>query len=706
MNDLAAAYRAQGWAPVRIPPLAKAPVDRDWPTIDYQPEHFQTGDNIGVKLGEPSGDLVDVDLDCLEAVRLAPLFLPPTITFGRSSKPRSHWLYRSPGVKTWKPKRAKVELRSTGVQTVFPGSVHETGEAIGWYDVPNEGPAALPANVLRAHVCRLALGSLLLRLIEPLQRASGVHDFLLALAGGLKRSGWTVDDTLDLVQRSIGLDEPHREAAVRDTFAQADETTGWPTVTELVGPPDAKALQRLAEDDSLGLDVPVPTSEAAVISGYVLNDTGNATRLLAVFGEDLRYTEGVGWMRWDGLRWAISDGPWPEATMCALAIMTEGLATSGSAGKALIEHGRQSGNANRLRGCLEIASHDPAVRVEADALDADQWALNCLNGTVDLRTGELRGHSRGDLITKLCPVPYDLTATCPRFDRFLLEAMGDNTELAAYLLRFLGYGITGSTREHVFGLWHGATGGNGKSTLIDLLSYVLDDYAITVAPDLLLQQPNSQHSTGLLDFRGARLVLSNEAPEGKRWNESLVKRLTGGDVIRARRMRQDFIEFTPSHTLIVAANARPLVREQGPAFWRRVNLLPWDVSFTGREDKQLLTTLRSEAAGVLRYLIAGCLAWQQAGLSPPIQITAAGNDYRESQDTLGGFVQDAITSKTGNAIAKSAIYSAYRQWATTGGEPYLLSARSFHRQLAERQFRTTKRQGTRCYVDIEITRSF
>lgn len=705
MRDLVAAYRAQGWAPVRIPPLSKAPVDRDWPAIEYGPEHFAPGDNIGVKLGEPSDDLVDVDLDCLEAVRLAPAFLPPTITFGRASKPRSHWIYRSPGVKTWKPKRAKVELRSTGVQTVFPGSTHETGEPIEWYDVPNSGPAPLPANVLRAHVCRLALGSLLLRLIEPLQRASGVHDFLLALAGGLKRSGWNADAALDLVARSIGLDEPHREAAIRDTFTN-EETTGWPTVTELVGPPDAKALQRLAEDDSMGFAVPAPVAEAETVSGYVLNDTGNATRLLAAFGENLRYAEGIGWLRWDGLRWEISDGPWPEATMCALAIMNEGLSTSGSAGKALIEHGRQSGNANRLRGCLEIASHDPAVRVTVDVLDADQWALNCTNGTVDLRTGELRAHAREDLITKLCPVPYDPAATCPRFDRFLLETMDGDTELAAYLLRFLGYGITGSTREHVFGLWHGATGGNGKSTLIDLLSYVLDDYAITVAPDLLLAQPNSQHSTGLLDFRGARLVLSNEAPEGKRWNESLVKRLTGGDVIRARRMRQDFIEFTPSHTLIVAANARPLVREQGPAFWRRVNLLPWAVSFTGREDKQLPATLRSEAAGVLRYLVAGCLAWQHAGLLPPAQIVAAGDDYRESQDTLGAFVQDAIAPKSGNAIAKSAIYNAYRQWATQGGEPYLLSARSFHRQLAERQFRTTKRQGTRCYVDVEITRTF
>jgi len=713
MRELIASYVAQGWAPVWIPPLSKAPRDRDWTKRDYQPDHWYDGDNVGIKLGDASGGLVDVDLDCAEAVQLASLFLPPTATFGRASKPRSHWLYRAPETKTWKPKRAAVELRSTGAQTVFPPSVRGVSdrdppgsvpEEIAWYDWPEAGPVTIDPAELRAHVCRLALGAMLLRLLPPLQEAHGVHDFLLAFAGGLRRAGWTADAAVDLVARSIGLDEPHREPAIRDTFAAEENTTGWPTVTELVGPPDAKALQKLAEDSSLRLQQIQPAAKAAIVSGYTLNDLGNAGRLVDLFGEHLRFIEGIGWLRWDGQRWAPSDGPWAEASWISQTLIAEGHALGNAAGKALIEHGRQSGNARRLAASLEIASHRPEVRLHPDDLDRDPWLLNCTNGTIDLRTGVLHEPNREHLITKMVPVAYDERAECPRFDQFLRETMAGDLELMAYLLRFLGYGITGLTSEHVFGLWYGPIGRNGKGTLIRALLHVLGDYAITIAPELLLHQLGTQHSTGLLDFRGARLALSNEAPEGKRWNESLVKQLTGGDAIRARAMRQDFVEFRPSHTLVVAANTRPLVREQGPAFWSRVHLLPWEVSFLGREDRTLDDQLAAEAPGILRYLVAGCLAWQGMGINPPTVMRTAGQDYRASQDTIGAFLEDTIAAKTGNRVNRAAVYRAYRQWALDGGEPFLLSARAFHRQLEERQFATIKTCGQVCYVDMELRR--
>lgn len=697
VQNYAASYINAGWAPVWIPPMAKAPADSRWPEIEYQPSNWSEGDNIGIKLGEKSGGLVDVDLDNEHVRVLAPRFLPATLTFGRASSPASHWIYIAPGTKTWKPARTKIELRSTGLQTVFPGSTHESGEPIEWHsDVP---PLQIQGKELRACVARLALGGILHKLEPDLQNARGMHDFMLAFAGGLKASGWPLDASLDLLGRAVGLHPAHREVAIRTTYEKDEDqaATGWPTVDEIVGPAHARALRRLAEDPSLGFTKATATVRAASISACPLNDDGNADRLIDRFGESIRYCEGVGWLRWSGVRWEVGNDPYGEAAVCARETTAEGEAVGGDTGKALAEWGRQSGNASKIKACLDIASHRPELRVEADDLDADPWLLNCETGTIDLRTGELRPHAREDLITKCCPVAYEPGAQAPRFQQFLSEVMDGDGELVLYMLRFLGYALTGVVKEHVFGLWYGKKGRNGKGTLFRILAQVLGDYATTMAPDLLIRQPGSQHPTGLMDLRGARLVVTNEVAEGRGWNESLVKQLTGGDRVKARLMAKDFVEFDPVHTIIVAANTRPLVREQGPAFWSRVALLPWEVSFLGREDRDLNDKLAAELPGILYLLVAGCLTWQRDGLAPPAKVCTAGEEYKESQDTLGAFVTEKLKPAGSDTLPRATVYALYKAWAENGGEPYIMSARVLYRQLEERGWSSTKVNGTRSY---------
>lgn len=694
-------YAAMGWALVRIPPLAKAPADRGWPDTVYQPSDFSDSDNVGVKLGDPSRGLVDIDLDCPEAIQCAPNFLPPTATFGRASAPRAHWIYTCPEAQTRKPRRAQVELRSTGVQTVFPGSIHPSGEPIVWCDWPADGPAVVAEEELVSSFYRLAMGAALLRLLPSIRDARCTHDFVMALSGALRRSGWPKEATLHLIDGSIGTAAMHRAAAVRDTYNRKshDPKTGWPTVEQLIGPLDAKLLQRLAEDPIHGYIRPTSSIAVQDVSGHLTNDDGNADLLLEKFGANLRYADGIGWLRWVGSHWHPSDGPWPEASFCARELHDQGQAMGGPTGQALAQWGRMSGNASRMRAAIEVASHRPAVRVEPGELDADPWLLNVQNGTIDLRTGELRDHNRDDLITKICPIPYDPRTPAPRFEQFLIETMDGDVELVAYMLRFLGYALTGKSTEHVFGLWHGPKGRNGKSVLLHLLQYVLGGYATTIAPDLLLQTAGNQHPTGLMDLRGCRLAVTNEAPEGRRWNESLVKQLTGGDKIKARAMRQDFVEFDPTHTIIMATNARPLVREQGPAFWARVSMIPWVVSFRGREDRDLPRKLEAEAVGVLRYLVAGCLAWQAQGLAPPSAVVRAGEDYRESQDTIGVFISDCLEPSPKDAVSKKHVYNRFRAWAEDNGEPYIPSATAFYRQLDERgKFHQTKSGGERKFA--------
>jgi putative DNA primase/helicase len=719
-------YRSLGWATVRVPPMSKAPIDRGWPTIDYPPQVFSDGDNIGIKLGDPSGGLVDVDLDSPEAIALAPLYLPTTCTFGRVGPMKTpaavqglepgrarHWLYRCTGAKTWKPTRSHIEIRSTGTQTIVPGSVHETGAPIEWVSlVP---PVEIDEPALRAAFARLALATTVARAWAQVDGAR--HDLGLALAGTLWHAGWPEDAAaaviLPAAELANGRDSGHRAQAIRSTWADdADKRrTGLPTVEQIVGPLDAKAIRTLAAAPELGYSANVAGGGALVVAAnagplnlaHSTNDDGNASHLLERHGDELRFAPGIGWLRWDGKRWRIGVEPWDELANIARDMQAAGQAMGGPAGKALADWGRQSGNASKIKGAIEVASHRAGVRVEPDQLDADPWLFNCPNGVIDLRTGLAREHRREDLITKLSPIAYDPSAQASRFLQFLLECMGGDVALAAYVLRFLGYAMTGSVREHVFGLWHGA-GRNGKSTLINAALHVFGDYGGSIPADVLLDQGHAQHPTGLMDLHGRRFVATVEPPAGRRWNESLVKMLTGGDPITARRMRMDPVTFSPTHTIVMACNARPIVRDQGPAFWSRVAAVPWEVSFRGREDRDLDAKLRAEATGILSALVAACVHWQRHGLAPTSRASTASEDYQASQDVVGMFVGEHLHSDASGFVPRASVYEAYRAWALRSGE-HVLPASAFYRVLEERGWQPHKREGVRGFVGWGWNRS-
>lgn len=698
--------------------MEKSPVDYGWPAIDYPPERFAPTDNVGIKLGDPSGGLVDVDCDCPEAIALAPHYLPATTTFGREgagktppenahlawehASKRRHWLYRCRGAKTHKPAHAHLELRSTKTQTVFPGSLNrETGNPIEWTEWRAEGPLELSLVELEARFWRLAAATILARAWPRL--AGNRHDTAFALGGALRSAGWTVDEAVELVRPVLEVvREPDFASRLDDVTSQwnNDDNTarfGWPTIEQLLGPIEGRALQRACEHAKPARPVEVAASR----TGYACNDGGNADRLLDRHGADLRHARDFGWLRWTGARWQPIDGPWIEAEAIAASIRAEAQTMGGSAGKALDEWGRQSGNASKLRGCLEVASHRPGVAVGLDELDADPWQLNTPAGILDLRTGAVQPPYREALCTKSTSIAPDFSMPTPRFLRFLRECMGDDLALAAYLLRFLGYSLTGDVREHALGIWHGPQGANGKSTLINLMSSIMGDYAGSTAPEVLLAAGEGAHPTGIMDLRGRRLVTSVEAPEGRQWNESLVKQLTGGDEVKARAMRQDFVAFRPTWKLVLATNSRPVVREQGGAFWRRVQLVPWLVSFRGREDRGLARALEAEAPGILALLVGACVQWQQGGLQPPPAVLSAVDEYRASQDTIGAFMAECVTAVPGAFVSRTDMYRAYNAWCGLSNV-HVLSAMVFYRVLEERGWRETKTNGTRGYRDRKL----
>jgi putative DNA primase/helicase len=433
-------------------------------------------------------------------------------------------------------------------------------------------------------------------------------------------------------------------------------------------------------------------------ASFHLTDLGNAERLVAQHGRDLRYVHlWRRWLVWDGTRWAVDDAGEVErrAIETVRSIYAEAeRAEDGEERKRIARHATASESRTRIEGMIALARSLPGVPVEPERLDADLWLLNCLNGRVDLRTGELREHRREDLITKLAPVEYDPDATAPTFERFL-ERILPSEALRRFVRRAVGYAATGVISEEMLVILHG-TGANGKSTLVNAVMDTLGDYAMQVAPDLLLAK-RASHPTELADLFGARLAAAVEVDQDRRLAESLVKQLTGRDRIKARRMREDFWEFDPTHTIFLATNHRPEVRGTDHAIWRRLKLVPFDVTIPEAEqDKRLAAKLRAERPGIIASIVRGCLEYQRGGLGEPEEVKVATEGYRVEMDVLAAFIEDRCVVHPRASAGATPLYNAYKDWCDESGETKLTQTK-FGRRLKERGFRSEKSQRVTWY---------
>ena len=356
--------------------------------------------------------------------------------------------------------------------------------------------------------------------------------------------------------------------------------------------------------------------------------------------------------------------------------------------RAIQRHALRSESSRSLNAMVSVASTEADVCIASDRLDADPWLFNVANGTLDLRTGKLSDHDRTDLITKISPVKWDVSAKCPLWDEFIMYAMEEDEEVVEFLHRFFGYCLTGLVTEQVL-LFMEGTGGNGKTTALLVLMYVLGDYAIQGAPGLLMSKHNESHPTEVADLQGARFVANAEVEKGKPFAEALIKQLTGSDPIRARRMRQDFYQFMPSHKLCIAANHRPIIKGNDEGIWRRVIRMPWKRKVSAsKKDPFLLDKLKKEAPGILNKLVEGCLAWQKKGLNPPDKVRLATNEYREEMDVLSEYMEDRCLLTSGATIVKKQLYLDYAEWCEEMKQrPQSYSL--FCRQLSERDFQST-----------------
>lgn len=366
-------------------------------------------------------------------------------------------------------------------------------------------------------------------------------------------------------------------------------------------------------------------------------DDALALRFTELHGSNLRYTALWGrWSFWDGTCWR------PDETLDVFNL-ARAVCRAAAAGVENRKMAPRIASAQTVAAVERLARADRQHASTVDQWDSDPWLLNTPSGVVDLHTGKLRHAAREDYMTKITAASPG--GDCPLWKSFLSRITAGDEELQRFLQRMCGYALTGETREEALFFLYG-TGANGKSKFLNAVAGLMGDYAKPAPIETLLDSKNERHPTELAGLQGARLVTAIETEDGRRWAESKIKALTGGDRISARFMRQDFFDYVPQFKLVVAGNHKPGLRSVDDAVRRRFNLVPFTVTIPAPErDLELGEKLREEWGGILQWMIDGCLAWQCDGLCAPKVVSDATANYLASEDVLARWIEDRCDAK-------------------------------------------------------------
>lgn len=475
------------------------------------------------------------------------------------------------------------------------------------------------------------------------------------------------------------------------------------SIERTLGPLGPEIVERYAPESEPGPGRPAFADAAAE---FHLTDLGNSERFVDEHGDRLRYCHAWGsWLVWDGKRWARDDSG--EVYRLAAETVRGMYATAARLDdpdkrQRLAQHAARCEKRERMAAMVDMARNLEPVVVRVDDLDRDHCLLNCLNGVLDLRTGELLPHDPALLLTRLAPVEYGPNANAPTFERFLRRTFNDDADLMRFVRRAAGYSLTGDTGEQCLFIAHG-TGANGKSTLLTVIQDLLGDYAATTPAETLLARRNGDGiPNDIARLQGVRFVAASETEDGRRLSESRVKAMTGGDRISARFMRAEWFEFEPQFKLWLGTNHKPEIKGTDAAIWRRIRLIPFNVTIPEDErDPKLLDKLRGELPGILAWAVRGCLDWQQRRLDPPAAVTAATEDYRAESDALGRFIEERCVVAEGFECKASGLYSEYKAWCAEGGETHITST-AFGRRMVERGLSKVRRPAGIVYEGVGV----
>ncbi len=436
-------------------------------------------------------------------------------------------------------------------------------------------------------------------------------------------------------------------------------------------------------------------------------DMGNAQSMAKRYGDVVRFVaETAGWLLWSGTYWV-------PVTSFDIVMLAKDVVTAlyldaqkmvdGPVKSALLKHALKSESEKSITSMIELFKSEPGIAISVRELDNSGDIFPAKNGPVDLKTGVLLEPQREMYITKVAGVTYDASATCPLWNKFLLQVMGNQQDVVTFLKRAIGYSLTGSMGEQCLFFAYGY-GANGKSTFLNVMRALFGELGMQMSSDTLMDRKNraSSASGDIARLMGARFAAVSEIEDGRQLSESLVKSLTGGDPIMARYMYKDFFEFIPVFKVWIAANHKPTIRGTDEAIWRRLRFIPFETFITPEDrDPQLELKLRGELPGILNWAIEGCMEWRKERLPIPDAIRKATDAYRSEMDVIGSWISENCVQAPGLVMNFDEAYRDFAPWCQENFN-FAFSKKKVGMLLTERGLQKSTKDGKRVYVGVAM----
>jgi putative DNA primase/helicase len=442
-------------------------------------------------------------------------------------------------------------------------------------------------------------------------------------------------------------------------------------------------------------------------------DHGNERAFEILFGEEFRYDHTAErWLRWNGVYWEPDTIGTIDRRMLqvaaerrdAAALLPELDGAGDQIRKKAIAYAMRLQNVRVRQSAIDSATTNERFACRAEDFDRDDYLFACANGVFDLGRGAFRPGRREDMLTRASRVTYDASAQCPRFLKFLHEVFQNDADMLDFIQRAIGLSLTGLTREEVFFILYGK-GRNGKGVLLWVLLELLGDYAVNTDFSTLIADKYTTKAprNDIASLAGRRFVSAQESREGAQFDESLIKTLTGGDMITARFLHREFFTFRPTWKIWIATNHRPAIRGNDTGIWSRPKLVPFGVSFEGREDRGLKDALLKpeELSGILNWAIKGCQLYLNDGLKYPKAVTEATAQYRSDSDFIARFLDECCVFGPGFSARSRRLFDAYKKWSSDTGEQSMTET-AFAARMRERGIEKKKEQAGMAYQEIGL----
>ena len=502
---------------------------------------------------------------------------------------------------------------------------------------------------------------------------------------------WTQKNAeqMDRIFRTSALyREKWNEKRGNQTYGQITVAKAILNCTEVYQPKihdDKKFTFAMFQDGKFGVDEEQKKR-------YDMTDTGNAHRLVDKFGTIIRFSYNrKKWMFWDGKVWQVDEGSEIKklADIICEDIKKEAILEQDEKTQIdMLKWANRTASSRGKDAMIKEAQHLEGIPASPDEFDSYSDYLNCQNGIVNLRNGELIPHDSNFMMSKITYGEYDTSGKKPElWLKFLDDVTNGDAELQSYIQKCVGYSLSGSTREQCAYFLYGM-GNNGKSTFLDVIADMLGGYASNAQPETIMMKKwgNDGANSDIARLKSARFVTSEEPTEGVRLNEGLLKQLTGGSKITCRFLYGDEFEYEPEFKIWIATNHKPIIRGTDFGIWRRIKLIPFEVNIPAEKvDKMLKYKLRKEIPQIMKWAVEGCVKWQKEGIEEPACVQDAVKEYKQEMDLLAGFLEECviIDYDSKERIASADLFKAYSRWAKENNE-YEMSSKKFFREIGKK----------------------